>query len=112
MRYFHYLDKLYDIINIEVIILERIIEKLLYGNLISFEHIGHDSENAHNARVTMRESRSALLDALTDSTKKLFYTYEDREDEYLILHEISLFSEGFRLGASILIDVLYGVDSE
>ena len=92
--------------------MERIIDKLLYENLISVEHIGYDNKKAKNARESMRENRSILIKALNENEKNLFYKYEDSEDEYWGLHEIALFAEGFRLVASILIDVLYGIDIE
>ena len=91
----------------EVIFLKRIIEKLIRSNLFDYEQIGYDNNEIKHIVKSINENRQMLFDTLSDKQKEFFYKYEDFSDERLTLREISAFSEGFRLGAKILIDVLY-----
>lgn len=91
----------------EVIFLKRIIENLIRANIFDYEQIGYDDAQIKNIVKKINENRQILFDTLSDKQKEIFVKYEDFSDERLTLREISTFSEGFRFGARILIDVLY-----
>ena len=86
--------------------MKRIIENLICSNLFDYEQIGYDNAEIKSIVESINENRQMLFDTLSDKQKKLFIKYEDFSDERLTLREISAFSEGFKLGAKILIDVL------
>lgn len=79
---------------------------MIRANLFDYEQIGYDDDQIKNIVKNINESRQMLFDTLSDKQKELLVKYEDFSDERLTLREISTFSEGFRLGAKILIDVL------
>ena len=89
-----------------MIFLKRIIENLINANLFAYEQIGYDNEETKSIVKAINENRQALIDSFTQKQKKIFYVYEDLSNERLTLREISMFAEGFKLGAKILIDVL------
>ena len=86
--------------------MKRIIENLISANLFAYEQIGHDSDETKSIVKAINENRQALVGSFTEEQKEIFYIYEDLSNERLTLREISMFAEGFKLGAKILIDVL------
>ncbi len=87
--------------------MKRIIENLISANLFAYEQIGSDNDETQNIVKAINENRQSLVGSLTQQQKEIFYTYEDLLNERLTLREISMFAEGFKLGAKILIDVLF-----
>ncbi len=87
--------------------MKRIIENLISANLFAYEQIGSDNDETQNIVKAINENRQSLVGSLTQQQKEIFYIYEDLLNERLTLREISMFAEGFKLGAKILIDVLF-----
>lgn len=87
--------------------MKRIIENLISANLFAYEQIGCDNDEIKSIVRAINENRQALVGSFTQEQKNIFYIYEDLSNERLTLREISMFAEGFKLGAKILIDVLF-----
>ncbi len=80
---------------------------MISANLFAYEQIGSDNDETQNIVKAINENRQSLVGSLTQQQKEIFYIYEDLLNERLTLREISMFAEGFKLGAKILIDVLF-----
>lgn len=85
--------------------MKKTIEEIWYGNLIPYEK-RKKSEEASQLTERIACHWEVLYESLNEEQKKELHQYDDCLGELFALLEKDAFSEGFRLGAALMIDTL------
>ena len=88
----------------------QILEELYVGNIRPGERSGKRNVQYRQALDDAIKAEDALRSTLTEEQKTLFTEFMDAQRELSILTDAETFTDSFRLGAKIMMDVL--VDGE
>ena len=80
--------------------LAELFESEIY-NVSRFSHHSKEFQKILNSILETAKELNALL---SDNQKELFSKYTDLQEHYVTVNEFESFSEGFRLGASCVLD--------
>jgi hypothetical protein len=83
-----------------------ILEELFFGNINPNEKQFVRNSDYDKAMQTISENEDRLTELLTDKEKSLFLNYENAQNEITSMTSIEYFSDGFRLGAKIMLEVM------
>ena len=84
----------------------NVLEEFWYGNLDPAEYDANPSEEYKELIRLISRNEEKLLATMTDAQKDLFSRYQDCEREFQAMAECLLFQNSFRLGATILLEIL------
>ena len=85
--------------------MKNLLHELWFGNVRPFANPPADTKTTQKLALRLSQKREMLLAELTEQQTKLLAEYECASEEITSLAEANAFSEGFRLGARIMIDV-------
>ncbi len=91
--------------------MESVIKELWYGNINPLESGLLRGREFHELQNCMVDCCNKIEKSLTDEQKKVFEKLMDTESDYACLAETAVFSYGFRLGAKMIMDIIYGENS-
>lgn len=83
-----------------------LLEDLWYGNLNPHEAILTENKRYKHLLSLMGRNRDELAETLTDKQLETLEKYDEATDEIHSLAEVEAFVYGFRLGVSIMIEVV------
>lgn len=86
--------------------MKTILEELYYGNVRPFANRQHDAVETQELMDSVLAISKHLYGTFTDSQKAFFDKYEQAWSEIISVSEKNAFSDGFRLGMQIAIQVL------
>ena len=84
----------------------NVLEEFWYGNLDPAEYDANPSEEYKELIRLISRNEEKLLATMTDAQKDLFSRYQDCVREFQAMAECSLFQNSFRLGETILLEIL------
>ena len=84
----------------------NVLEEFWYGNLDPAEYDANPSEEYKELIRLISRNEEKLLATMTDAQKDLFSRYQDCVREFQAMAECLLFQNSFRLGATILLEIL------
>ena len=84
-----------------------ILEEFWYGNLDPAEYDANPSGEYKELIRLISRNEEKLLAAMTDAQKDLFAKYQDCIREFQAMAECLLFQNSFRLGAKIILEILF-----
>ena len=84
----------------------NILEEFWYGNIEPAEYDASPSKEYKELLQLISRNEEKLLATMTDAQKDLFSRYQDCVREFHTMTECLLFQNSFRLGATIMIEVL------
>lgn len=84
----------------------NVLEEFWYGNLEPAEYDTSPSPEYKELLQLISRNEEKLLATMTDAQKDLFSRYQDCVREFQAMAECSLFQNSFRLGATILLEIL------
>ena len=84
----------------------NVLEEFWYGNLDPAEYDASPSEEYKELIRLISRNEEKLLATMTDAQKYLFSRYQDCVREFQAMAECLLFQNRFRLGATILLEIL------
>ncbi len=91
--------------------MKSVINELWYGNINPNESgVFNTPEMKKTLDYIIRHS-DELKKGLTEEQTELFEKLSDSENEFYSLAQATVFSCGFRLGAKMIMDILYGETS-
>lgn len=85
----------------------NILEKLWYGNIEPAEYDTSSSKEYKEMLQLISRNEDKLLATMTDAQKELFTKYTDCVRDYQVMAECMLFQNSFRLGAKMMLAVIY-----
>ena len=83
-----------------------ILEEFWYGNIEPTEYDTSSSKEYKEILQLISRNEEKLLAIMTDEQKDLFSRYQDCVREYQAMSECLLFQNSFRLGASVMLEIL------
>lgn len=87
--------------------MENILEELYFGNICPNEkHFDGDSAYGKLAQL-LSTNENKLTELLEDKEKKLFLDYANAHNELNATGTMESFTDGFRLGARIMLEILW-----
>lgn len=84
----------------------NILEEFWYGNLEPAEYDTSPSMEYKELLQLIGRNEEKLLTTMTDAQKDLFSRYQDCVREFQAMAECLLFQNSFRLGATIMLEIL------
>ena len=84
----------------------RILEELWYGNIEPIEYDTFPCAEYKEALQRISRNEEKLQSTMTDAQKELFSRYADSVREFQYMAECLLFQNSFRLGASMMLEVM------
>lgn len=88
--------------------MKNLLHELWFGNIRPFANPPADTKTTQKLALRLGQKRETLLAELTEQQTKLLAEYECANEEITSLAEANAFSEGFRLGMGLLIEVMKG----
>ena len=88
--------------------MKNLLHELWFGNVRPFANPPADTKNTQKLALRLSQKRELLLAQLTEQQTKLLAEYECASEEITSLAEANAFSEGFRLGVELMIEVMKG----
>ena len=85
----------------------NILEEFWYGNIEPAEYDVSPSKEYKEMLQLISRNEDKLLVTMTDSQKELFARYADCVREYQAMAECLLFQNSFRLGARMILEVMW-----
>ena len=85
----------------------NILEEFWYGNIEPAEYDVSLSKEYKEMLQLISRNEDKLLVTMTDSQKELFARYADCVREYQAMAECLLFQNSFRLGARMILEVMW-----
>lgn len=82
------------------------LEDLYYGNIIPHEHSFRRGSAYSEALGYVVRHQDTLIATFTEQQKEIFEKFKDGESELHGMHELRAFTEGFKLAAKLLIEVM------
>ncbi|MEL7656664.1 MAG: DUF6809 family protein [Bacillota bacterium] len=80
--------------------------ELFFGNINPNEKLYVRNSGYDKAMQTRSTNEDSLSELLTDEERSLFLNYANAQSELSSIIAIEYFSDGFRLGAKIMLEVL------
>ena len=87
--------------------MKSILEELFYGNVCPNTDCRSKDKEVKDLMAHIADHHSSLNETLTDKQKELFEKFDNAWDELNDISEREIFVYAFRLGARIVIEVLY-----
>ena len=84
-----------------------ILEEFWYGNIEPAEYDISPNKEYKEMLQLISRNEDKLLVTMTDSQKELFARYADCVREYQAMAECLLFQNSFRLGARMILEVMW-----
>jgi len=92
--------------------MRSILEKLFYGNICpNTDCRSHDKETKQLMGY-IADHHDNLLSTLNDQQKEILEKFDDCYNELADITEREIFSYAFKLGAKIMLEVLFGTTDE
>lgn len=88
--------------------MKNLLHELWFGNVRPFANPPLHPEITQKLALQLSQKRENLLAELTEQQTKLLAEYECASEEVTSLAEANAFSEGFRLGVGLMIEVMKG----
>ena len=88
--------------------MKNLLHELWFGNIRPFANPPLHPEITQKLALQLSQKRELLLAELTEQQTKLLAEYECASEEITSLAEANAFSEGFRLGVELMIEVMKG----
>ena len=85
----------------------NILEELWYGNIEPAEYDTSPSKEYKQMLQLISRNEDKLLSTMTDAQKELFTKYTDCVRDYQVMAECMLFQNSFRLGAQMMLAIMY-----
>ena len=85
----------------------NILEEFWYGNIEPAEYDISPNKEYKEMLQLISRNEDKLLVTMTDSQKELFARYADCVREYQAMAECLLFQNSFRLGARMILEVMW-----
>lgn len=86
------------------------LEDLYYGNIIPNEHSFKRGSAYSEVLGYIARHQDDLLATLTEQQKEIFEKLKDCESELHSMNELQAFTEGFKLAARLIIEVMQDTD--
>lgn len=83
----------------------KVIEEIYYGNIDPFEHAVHHPNAEKQLRESIHRNEDSLKSELSETQKETLEKLKDNLDDLHRLEEMEMFTEGFRLGARLMLEV-------
>lgn len=84
----------------------KVIEELYYGNVDPFEHAVHHPKTEKQLRELFHRNEDSLKSELSESQREILEKLKDNLEDLHRLEEMEMFTEGFRLGARLMLEVM------
>lgn len=84
----------------------KIIEELYNGNLDPFEHAVHHPKAEKQLRESIHRNEDSLKSELSETQKETLEKLKENLEDIHRLEEMEMFTEGFRLGARLMLEVM------
>ncbi len=78
----------------------------LWGDRVNLRERGFPSKQYAGAMQRLADCEEKLTGILDDEQRKLFEEYVDDQREVSVISDCASFTDGFKLGAKIMLDVL------
>ena len=88
------------------------LEDLYYGNIIPGEHSFKRGSAYSEVLGYIVRHQDDLLATFTEQQKEIFEKLKDCESELHSMNELQAFTEGFKLAARLLIEVMQNTDNK
>lgn len=86
--------------------MKNLLHELWFGNVRPFANPPANTKTTQKLASQLSQKRETLLAELTEQQVKLLAEYECANEEITSLSEANAFSEGFRLGVGLMIEVM------
>ena len=85
----------------------NILEELWYGNIEPAQYDTSPSKEYKQMLQLISRNEDKLLATMTDAQKELFTKYTNCVRDYQVMAECMLFQNSFRLGAQMMLAIMY-----
>ena len=92
--------------------MRSILEELFYGNICSNTDCRSHDKETKQLMGYIADHHDNLLSTLNDQQKEILEKFDDCYNELTDITEREIFSYAFKLGAKIMLEVLFGTTDE
>ena len=92
--------------------MRSILEELFYGNVCPNTDCRNNEKETKELMGYITNHHDNLLKELTDKQKEILEKFDDCYNELTDINEREIFSYAFKLGARIMLEVLFGTTDE